>query len=202
MMETDKSSECICYGCSELFDTNIIKKCSRCKIAHYCSVTCQQMHWPEHKLSCKQVNNTIINRINSILKNHNYSAMLKVFAHHWSQLSNQPGYIQCEIVNKMQDGDPFPKDPLSMGTLKWIVFGSKQSKVDPDLTIKGQHNVQTICDDHTAMSCSDYLSSKQQYDATTIKLSVVTLDTVISFNVSSRILMLRLPEKNNYVFAI
>jgi hypothetical protein len=30
-------------------------KCSRCRVAAYCSKTCQQQHWPQHKFACKQL---------------------------------------------------------------------------------------------------------------------------------------------------
>lgn len=29
-----------------------VRKCSRCKIAKYCSVKCQRSHWPRHKMNC------------------------------------------------------------------------------------------------------------------------------------------------------
>ena len=31
----------------------VYKKCSRCKQARYCSVSCQKAHWKTHKLECK-----------------------------------------------------------------------------------------------------------------------------------------------------
>ena len=35
--------------------TKAAKKCSGCKIARYCSTTCQQSDWKEHKLLCRNV---------------------------------------------------------------------------------------------------------------------------------------------------
>ncbi|KAI9032966.1 hypothetical protein DFJ74DRAFT_650332, partial [Hyaloraphidium curvatum] len=30
------------------------KRCSRCRVARYCSVECQKEHWPRHKANCKR----------------------------------------------------------------------------------------------------------------------------------------------------
>lgn len=40
------------YCCMELPD---LKKCSRCKSVHYCSVTCQKDDWADHKKVCVKV---------------------------------------------------------------------------------------------------------------------------------------------------
>lgn len=41
-----------CYTCGELSPD---KRCSKCKVAMYCDVTCQRLHWNVHKLSCDQL---------------------------------------------------------------------------------------------------------------------------------------------------
>lgn len=40
----------ICCGCNLRF--NEVEICSRCKKAWYCSPTCQEAHWPDHKPNC------------------------------------------------------------------------------------------------------------------------------------------------------
>jgi len=42
----------ICFNCAR--DASIMKKCSRCKIAYYCSKSCQLSHYPCHKMNCKK----------------------------------------------------------------------------------------------------------------------------------------------------
>ena len=39
-----------CQVCLIQMDTN--KMCSQCQVACYCSVDCQRIDWPEHKLVC------------------------------------------------------------------------------------------------------------------------------------------------------
>jgi hypothetical protein len=40
--------------CSNCFDELVAaKRCSRCKVARYCSRDCQIKHWPDHKLVCR-----------------------------------------------------------------------------------------------------------------------------------------------------
>merc|ERR1712032_1266374 len=31
------------------------KKCSRCRIAEYCSRECQRLHWKQHKIECEGI---------------------------------------------------------------------------------------------------------------------------------------------------
>ena len=40
-----------CSFCSRI--TKDLKKCTQCLGAQYCNKTCQQKHWPDHKLMCK-----------------------------------------------------------------------------------------------------------------------------------------------------
>ena len=47
----------------------IIKKCSNCKVIHYCSKECQRNDWPIHKKVCK----TLKHQITIIKKNLNDS---------------------------------------------------------------------------------------------------------------------------------
>ena len=45
---------CIIYGWKQLEDKSALKRCSKCKIAHYCSEQCQKEHWHKtHKKHCK-----------------------------------------------------------------------------------------------------------------------------------------------------
>ena len=46
--------EDICSNCLE--SENIeLKTCSRCRIMKYCSVRCQEEHFPSHKKDCKKI---------------------------------------------------------------------------------------------------------------------------------------------------
>ena len=49
-MSSISESTILCHGCQTEFPK--MKKCSGCLNVHYCSVTCQFKHWPEHKSSC------------------------------------------------------------------------------------------------------------------------------------------------------
>jgi len=45
---------CIIYGWKELKDLSALKRCSKCKLATYCSEPCQKEHWHNsHKKHCK-----------------------------------------------------------------------------------------------------------------------------------------------------
>ena len=41
----------ICVYCKKPADN--MKKCSKCRVMHYCSVDCQKADWKTHKLICK-----------------------------------------------------------------------------------------------------------------------------------------------------
>lgn len=41
----------ICEACGTV-ELNLLSKCSRCHSAHYCSQTCQKVHWKKHKERC------------------------------------------------------------------------------------------------------------------------------------------------------
>lgn len=41
----------ICTGCDKQ-SMNELKRCSQCKLAYYCTVSCQRAHWKEHKKVC------------------------------------------------------------------------------------------------------------------------------------------------------
>lgn len=42
-----------CYSCGSLAEA--MQRCSRCKLATYCSTECQYAHWKAHKPSCAQI---------------------------------------------------------------------------------------------------------------------------------------------------
>lgn len=41
-----------CHGCSKCFEFMDLRKCTRCKLAHYCSRSCQVSDWSSHKDMC------------------------------------------------------------------------------------------------------------------------------------------------------
>ena len=43
-----------CSNCKVSFKENL-KKCAKCKTAHYCSGLCQTQDWPKHKEFCKEI---------------------------------------------------------------------------------------------------------------------------------------------------
>ena len=48
--KTKKGARKICACCAKVQGS--MKQCVRCKSVYYCSVACQDRHWPEHKKSC------------------------------------------------------------------------------------------------------------------------------------------------------
>lgn len=45
----------ICNNCYKIFDdTEVAKRCSRCKCVYYCNTTCQSKHWNSHKIACRE----------------------------------------------------------------------------------------------------------------------------------------------------
>jgi len=47
----DFEFEMSCWYCKKTSKTPL-QRCSRCKVAHYCDVTCQTSHWKEHRTNC------------------------------------------------------------------------------------------------------------------------------------------------------
>ena len=48
MQETD-----ICFYCNKS-NNLVLYRCDRCKHTLYCDIECQRIHWPKHKVLCKQ----------------------------------------------------------------------------------------------------------------------------------------------------
>jgi len=48
--ETDELQVCDKHSCTNSAN----KKCSRCRLVHYCSVQCMKDCWPKHKLECRR----------------------------------------------------------------------------------------------------------------------------------------------------
>ena len=44
-----------CSVCQKVLPCTRMKKCSKCRIANYCSVSCQRQDWPSHKTICAEV---------------------------------------------------------------------------------------------------------------------------------------------------
>ena len=42
----------MCYHCNETKERALLMVCSRCRITHYCSRSCQCADWPEHSRDC------------------------------------------------------------------------------------------------------------------------------------------------------
>ena len=51
--EKERSHQC--SGCLELDCRKQFLQCSACQSVRYCSVHCQKVHWPKHKLLCKAI---------------------------------------------------------------------------------------------------------------------------------------------------
>jgi len=50
-----------CQGCWRLKTEVVLKKCSKCLSAVYCSKECQRDHWKYHKFQCKQTEDQRVN---------------------------------------------------------------------------------------------------------------------------------------------
>ena len=54
-MSTSNEADDICASCGIAEGDDVkLKKCTACKLLHYCSVTCQKEHRPQHKRDCKR----------------------------------------------------------------------------------------------------------------------------------------------------
>lgn len=42
--------------CQQCHNSKGIGRCARCRVAKYCSITCQELHWPIHRQSCNKEN--------------------------------------------------------------------------------------------------------------------------------------------------
>ncbi|KAJ7251952.1 hypothetical protein C8J57DRAFT_668420 [Mycena rebaudengoi] len=42
----------LCHNCKVTMDRRDLKTCQKCRRVNYCSVQCQKIEWPEHKLLC------------------------------------------------------------------------------------------------------------------------------------------------------
>ena len=60
----------LCYNCNK--EGTNYSKCSRCKIAHYCSKECQINSWFKHKYICnlnKESHSVLTDNLNFIVTN-------------------------------------------------------------------------------------------------------------------------------------
>ena len=59
----------VCENC--LVRGTKMKKCSRCKIAHYCNSDCQKVHWARHKPLCRDIDEdklAVAHRVSKFVK--------------------------------------------------------------------------------------------------------------------------------------
>lgn len=190
------SMNIICYKCQNYIDK--YQTCNQCKIATYCSTTCQTLDWSIHKNQCLLISTTVRHSATKILQNLNFHSLAHILYNHWSNINpDVPGYIRCEVDGVPQPKDPNPSDPLSKIVMKWVIGV-------PINSIEGEQLLEFVYDNgvdipHVGMFVIKRDNDNQNNNII-IKLSVVKIGTEIFLNINSVIMMLKLPDKNNYVF--
>ena len=84
----------VCHGCADMFPLKQRKKCSKCKVAVYCSVKCQTKDWrASHKKKCRLMKDA--NKIAKKMKDFTFFEHEKTLESLYSSFQSlPPGFIK------------------------------------------------------------------------------------------------------------
>lgn len=131
----------LCYKCNK--EGINYSKCSKCKVAHYCSRECQINHWCEHKYICnltKKCHSVLTNDLNFIITNIKLVWLMKALTFHFfaknedefliciinKEIENNQNYYQCSFI--INHTDALKSKNLDIGLkISWLIFMNKEN---------------------------------------------------------------------------
>lgn len=133
MSETKKASVvtlcCVCQKGS----WRKLEKCDRCRKASYCSTTCQELDWPDHKQECRlpskpemrisKINGRIVNIFDSLTTGTNPSIVNYAFVRQVKKFEEQERYFRLCLESKvtsLEDMENLSKQKLKAALKQFL----------------------------------------------------------------------------------
>lgn len=92
----------LCHNCNK--EGAGYDRCSKCKIAHYCSRECQVNNWCTHKYNCNLTPvNTLADNLIIVTSNVTFKKILKALVYHF--LAETEDQMLACMISKLDDGN-------------------------------------------------------------------------------------------------
>lgn len=93
----------LCYNCHK--EGVNYSKCSKCKVAHYCSRECQLNNWCTHKYTCNLTKNShskLTDHLNFVSTNTKFTYLLQSLTYHFCS-TNDDQFLMCILSQDTLD---------------------------------------------------------------------------------------------------